>query len=63
MLIKDVRGAKRLDDESFEDYKDRRRLENKLLRNHLKGAVRWVSRRNGQFIEVPGLQTLKGTKS
>ena len=63
MLIKDIKGSKRLADESFEDYRNRRRLENVLLRNHLRGAVRWPSRRNGQFIEVPKLQTLrKGLK-
>ena len=35
--------ARRMDGETFEDYKARRRVENKALKHRLKGRFAWIS--------------------
>ena len=49
VLVDDIKGAKRLMNESFEDYKKRMKREQKLLKNHLRGSIRWNSRRKGSL--------------
>tara|TARA_Y100001963_G_C6670060_1_gene394664 strand:- start:681 stop:869 length:189 start_codon:yes stop_codon:yes gene_type:complete len=34
-----LKGDKRLDDETYEEYKERRKLENSLLRDYRKGVL------------------------
>lgn len=41
---------KRLDNESFEDYKIRRAENKKLLKFYLKGEIVWESKKQGVFI-------------
>ena len=35
--------GKRMEDESFEDYKERQRAERKALKHQLKGRWKWIS--------------------
>jgi len=38
-----LKGVKRLKNESFEDYKERRKVENILVKQYLKGTiVQWI---------------------
>ena len=41
-----LQGSKRLENESFEDYKTRRRAENGLLKEYLRGV--WVKKEDWQ---------------
>ncbi len=34
-----IQGAERLEDESYEDYKMRMKVENKMVRDYLKGYI------------------------
>jgi|TARA_A100001037_G_scaffold228696_1_gene206781 hypothetical protein len=34
-----IQGAERLEDESYEDYKVRMKVENKMVRDYLKGYI------------------------
>ena len=49
-------SPKRMDGESFEDYRTRRKVEAKALKHRLKGAFKWISaivvpdgKRQGKF--------------
>lgn len=44
-----LKGPKRLDGESFEDFKQRRALENRLTRRILRGRVVWDPRKQGTY--------------
>jgi len=46
----ELKGAKRLDGESFEDYKHRRRIEQKSIKHHLRG--RFVTVETPEMREV-----------
>lgn len=41
---------KRLDDESYEEYKERRTKDSKRLKKYLKGRVFWDSRNWGTYV-------------
>jgi hypothetical protein len=44
MISDKIKGSKRISDESFDEYKQRRRLENNTLNNYLRGKIVHVSK-------------------
>lgn len=45
----DIKSPKRMEDEAYKDYRIRRKRENRLIENHLKGWLVWDSAYMGPF--------------
>lgn len=46
----DIKGNKRLPDETFEEFRSRRALENQWIKEHLKGAEVWPAMSRKPYI-------------
>ena len=51
MEIKDIGPSYRKEDEKYEDYTKRRRIENKLIKNYLKGKNVWNAALKSTYIK------------